>query len=61
MKHNVGRVDKIIRITLGIAIGIAGFYFKSWLGLIGIIPIFVALISWCPFYAPFKISTKKND
>ena len=35
----------------------AGFYFDSWLGAIGIIPILTASINWCPLYAPFGIST----
>lgn len=59
MKHNVGKADKIIRVIMGLAIGAAGFYFNSWLGLIGIIPIFTGLINWCPLYAPFKINTNK--
>ena len=59
MKHNVGKADRIIRIIIGLAIGAAGFYFNSWLGLIGIIPIFTGAINWCPLYAPFKINTNK--
>lgn len=60
MKHNVGKADKIIRVIMGLAIGAAGFYFNSWLGLIGIIPIFTGLFNWCPLYTPFKISTNKD-
>ena len=44
--------------VLGLVIGIVGIYFKSWFGLIGIIPLLTALISWCPLYMPFKITTK---
>lgn len=61
MKCNVGKTDKIIRIIAGLAIGAIGFYFKSWWGLVGIVPIFTALISWCPLYVPFKLNTKKNS
>jgi hypothetical protein len=61
MKCNVGKADKIIRIILGLVIIAVGFYFKSWWGAIGVVPIFTALIGWCPLYAPFKISTCKTD
>ena len=38
MKLNVGFVDRLIRIAVGVAIGVAGIVFRSWLGLIAIIP-----------------------
>lgn len=57
MIKNVGSTDKIVRIVIGVLIGAAGFYFKSWLGLIGNVPIFTALIGWCPLYLPFGIKT----
>lgn len=60
MKSNVGTTDKVIRIILGIAIGAAGYYYQSWLGLIGIIPIATAFLSWCPLYLPFGIKTCKK-
>ncbi|MCU4174796.1 YgaP family membrane protein [Carboxylicivirga sp. N1Y90] len=60
MKKNVGSGDKTFRIILGIAIGVAGYYYQSWLGLIGIIPLFTALINWCPLYLPFGLSTCKK-
>lgn len=61
MKCNVGKSDKVIRIILGVAIGAAGFYYNSWWGLVGIVPIFTALINWCPLYMPFGIRTCKKD
>lgn len=60
MKCNVGKTDKVIRIIIGLAIGAAGYYFKSWWGLVGIVPVFTALISWCPLYLPFGIKTCKK-
>lgn len=57
MNKNIGTVDRIIRIILGLAILGAGWYFGSWLGLIGIIPIATALVGFCPVYCPLKIST----
>ncbi len=60
MKKNVGSVDKIVRIVLGLAIGAAGYYYQSWLGLIGIIPVATALINFCPVYTLFKLSTAEK-
>jgi len=59
MKQNVGNIDKIIRIILGIIIGALGFYFKSWWGLVGIVPVATALLNFCPFYPMMGINTKK--
>ncbi len=61
MKRNVGKTDKVIRIILGVVIGAAGLYFNSWWGLVGIVPVFTALINWCPLYFPFGIRTCKNS
>ena len=57
MKHNIGTVDRVVRIVLGLAIAAAGIYFRNWLGLIAIIPIATALVRVCPLYMPFGIST----
>jgi hypothetical protein len=58
MTKNVGKIDKIIRIIAGLIIGGLGYYYESWFGLIGIIPVATALIGWCPFYCPLKLKTK---
>ena len=50
----------MVRILLGIVIVIVGLYFKSWWGLVGLIPVITGIIGWCPLYVPFKISTIKN-
>ena len=39
MKANVGSADRIIRFILGVVILALGFYFKSWWGIVGIVPI----------------------
>jgi predicted RND superfamily exporter protein len=59
MKANVGSVDKVVRYVAGIVIIALGFYFKSWWGAVGLIPLLTAVMGWCPLYALFKISTKK--
>lgn len=57
MKFNVGSVDRWSRIILGLAIAAAGFYFKSWLGLIALVPLGTALMGSCPLYSVLGIST----
>ncbi len=60
MKCNVGTVDRLLRIIVGLVIAILGVVFDSWLGLIGIVPIATGLFRFCPLYLPFKISTDKK-
>ncbi|WP_419769012.1 MAG: DUF2892 domain-containing protein [Candidatus Marinarcus sp.] len=57
MQKNVGKIDKIIRIVIGVAIIAYGLIAQSWLGVIGLIPLGTALIGWCPLYCPLKINT----
>ena len=61
MKCNVGKSDRILRVVVGILIVAAGFYFKSWWGAIGVVPILTASFGWCPAYLPFGISTCKTE
>jgi len=61
MKRNVGSVDRLVRIVLGLIIAIVGVVFDSWWGLIGIIPLATGLFNFCPLYLPFKISTVQKD
>ncbi|MDQ7817620.1 MAG: DUF2892 domain-containing protein [Melioribacteraceae bacterium] len=60
MTKNVGSADKVFRIVLGLIIIALGINFESLWGIIGIVPIFTALIGWCPAYLPFGISTCKT-
>jgi sulfite exporter TauE/SafE len=57
MKPNVGGVDRVIRVVFGILLIAIGVYFKSWWGIIGIVPLLTATFSWCPAYVPFGISS----
>lgn len=67
MKLNVGTTDKAIRIL--IAVVIATLYFANVItGTLAIVLLIVAgamvltsLISFCPLYFPFGISTRKKD
>lgn len=61
MKKNVGSLDRIIRIVVGVAL-LAGYAFNSggaysWLYLIGIIPIVTGFMNFCPLYRILGIRT----
>ena len=60
MKANVGNSDRIIRFILGAVIIVLGFYFKSWWGVVGIVPILTGLLNFCPVYNLIGVSTKKK-
>lgn len=60
MKCNVGKTDRIIREVAGLAIIVAGIYFKSWWGAIGLVPLLTAIFRFCPAYVPFGINTSKD-
>jgi hypothetical protein len=62
MKANVGGIDKILRIVVGLVL-IAMAVMKVepvgvW-GWIGIIPLVTGLVGFCPFYPLIGVSTKK--
>lgn len=60
MKANVGSTDRIIRFVLGAVIIAVGFYFKSWWGVVGVVPILTGLLNYCPAYNLIGVSTKKK-
>lgn len=57
MKANIGSIDRVIRVIVGLGLLGAGFYLKSWWGLIGFLPLLTAVIRFCPAYVPFGLST----
>lgn len=57
MKINVGNTDKAIRLFLAVVIGAVGFYFKSWWGLVAIVPLVTGLTSFCPLYTILGLNT----
>ena len=61
MKSNVGSIDRLLRIILGLIIAIVGVVYNSWWGLIGLVPIATGLFSFCPLYFPLRISTVKKE
>jgi hypothetical protein len=59
MKTNVGSIDKILRILVGlILIGLAAFHVIGVWGYIGIVPLLTGLFNFCPAYTLLKLNTK---
>lgn len=67
MKPNMGTADKIIRILLAAVFAILYFtnVVTGTLGIVllvlGAVFVLTSAISFCPLYAPFKISTRKKE
>ncbi|MFP4661756.1 MAG: DUF2892 domain-containing protein [Halanaerobiales bacterium] len=62
--QNVGKLDRIIRIILGIALLSLVFILEGdarYLGLLGAVPLFTGLANYCPLYKLLGISTCKNE
>jgi len=66
MKKNMGSIDKVVRIALAI-VALVLFFTHVISGVLGIVILVLAgvfvltsLISFCPLYLPFGISTSKK-
>lgn len=60
MSANVGGADKVIRIVAGLVILGLGLAFKSYWGLVGLLPLITGLVGFCPAYVILGISTCKK-
>ncbi len=68
MKHNMGSIDRALRIVAAVVIGI--LYFTNQisgiaaiiLGIIAVVFLLTSVVAFCPLYLPLKLSTiKKKD
>ena len=59
---NVGKIERFLRILVGLVIFYVGVLYpvepKIW-GFIGLVPVITGILGWCPLYLPFKINTNK--
>jgi hypothetical protein len=61
MKQNIGNIERIIRIAVGLVIFSLAFIGpQSPWAYLGVIPLLTGLIGWCPPYAMLGISTCKK-
>jgi len=61
MTTNIGTVDRVVRVVVGLVIIGAGICFRNWWGLIGLLPLLTAAVRFCPAYVPFGITTCKTE
>ena len=58
MKLNVGGIDRILRIVVGIVlIGLAATGTVGWWGWLGVVPLATGLFRFCPMYRLLGMST----
>jgi len=58
-KNNVGKVDRIIRIVVGVALVANVFYaLQNPIGWIGVILIITGIAGICPIYSLLNLNTK---
>ncbi|ADZ71393.1 YgaP family membrane protein [Polymorphum gilvum] len=65
MTTNMGSLDRILRLVVGIALVLFALFGSSdiawkWVGWIGVVPIVTAAIGWCPAYTILGIKTCKS-
>ena len=63
-KNNVGGIDRVLRIVVGLALILGFFLFPAasyrWLFLIGIVPLATGLLGTCALYSIIGINTCKR-
>lgn len=60
MTQNVGGIDRILRIVVGLLLVVlAATGTVGWWGWIGALPLATGLLGWCPPYAIFGWNTCK--
>lgn len=60
MTKNVGTIDRVIRVIVGLALLSLVFVLEGgarWLGLIGLVPLVTGIAASCPAYRLFGIRT----
>lgn len=61
MTANVGGIDRILRIVIGLVL-VAGFFLMPqtgwrWVLLLGLVPLVTGMVRFCPLYPLLGIST----
>lgn len=63
MQKNVGTIDKVLRVIIGLGLLSLIFVLEGdlrWLGLIGLVPLATVALSWCPLYSLLGLRTNKG-
>ncbi len=59
MKQNIGKVERVVRVLVGLGILSLAFVgpASAW-GYLGLAPVLTGLVGWCPPYAWLGIDTR---
>lgn len=60
MKANVGGIDKVLRIVVGLAVLSLVFVLPEptrWWGLAGLVPLLTGFMNFCPLYSILGLNT----
>lgn len=60
MNCNVGGIDRVVRIVVGVALVAYALMTDTAWAWIGVVPLATGLIGWCPVYLPLGMSTCKT-
>jgi hypothetical protein len=59
MNQNEGSVDRVARVLLGsVLLSLVFFGPHTWLGWLGIVPLFTGLVGFCPLYRVLGLNTR---
>ncbi|HVY31971.1 MAG TPA: DUF2892 domain-containing protein [Polyangiaceae bacterium] len=59
MNQNEGSIDRVVRVLVGsVLLSLVFFGPHTWLGLVGIVPLFTGIVGFCPLYRVFGLSTR---
>ncbi len=64
MARNVGGIDKVLRVVLGLVLLSLLFVLEGasrWWGLVGLVPLGTGLMGYCPLYSVLAINTCPSD
>ena len=61
MKCNVGSIDRIFRIIIGLVIAVVGVIYSSYWGVVGIVLMATGVFGYCALYSVLNISTTKKE
>ena len=60
MKKNVGKTDMIVRVVIAIVIIVLGIVYKSWWGLLAVLPLIGVVTGNCLLYNLLGVNTGKK-
>ncbi|MHA6823098.1 YgaP family membrane protein [Ralstonia pseudosolanacearum] len=63
MHANVGTLDRLLRVVLGIALIALAWTggIPAWLGWVGLIPLLTGVVRTCPLYTALGIRTSRSE